>query len=104
MNKALLTRVVCAVALLLLVFFFGARLLMDLIAGVRRVGEMPVEPVIAEDPWAEPDENDSFQSDYFEDILAADEAADEAPVETTTPEPMVQVPVLETPEQLAGQS
>lgn len=130
MKRVKWAKVLAALAFAVLLVAVGAFLVTRMIGGVMRFGEMPVEPVVrdAADPddaawdgWTDAGDgdggigravgsgmDDDMDGDWddgwdggWDDGWDGESGADGAPAQS--PAPMVQVPVIETPEQLAGE-
>lgn len=100
--KRKLTGVLIAVALTVMLLVVGVILVIRLVDGVRRIGEMPAEPVVEVMPEGEyASEGDMDWTDGQGGLGYAVGGDEDDAQPTPSPEPMVQVPVIETPEQLA---
>lgn len=113
MKKAKMIAAICLVAVLVVLIVLIGKFMLGMISGIRNAGNAALEPSPTEEAWVAPTMDPSAWSDQaYDDRLgafdgasdgASDDAFDEdASRSSADRAPLAQVPVEQTPEELAA--
>lgn len=109
MKKAKMIAAICLVAVLVVLIVLIGKFMLGMISGIRNAGNAALEPSPTEEAWVAPTMDPSAWSDQaYDDRLGASDGAsdgafdEDASRSSADRAPLAQVPVEQTPEELAA--